>query len=181
MRRVSIRAAEAMDDEDILATEDEFKIEFGDVLLRGRIDRLDKCGDGVLVRDYKTGRAKLSDVLEFENLQLDVYLLAIEKKNPVGAVFDRLRSDDVVGFVRDDADFPPAKEVERLSPAEFDARAAEARERIEAIVRSVRAGRLAVAPRNPIRCTRNGCDAFDLCRVQRAVWLARRARKGKQK
>ncbi|MHC4960409.1 MAG: PD-(D/E)XK nuclease family protein, partial [Planctomycetota bacterium] len=154
---------------------------FGDALLRGRIDRVDRCGDGVIVRDYKTGRAKLKDVLEFENLQLDVYLIATAEHNPVGAVFDRLRTDDLVGFVRDDADVPVSKEVVRLSPEEFEQRAADARERIEGVIRSVRAGRLAVAPTNPLRCTRNGCDAFDLCRVQRATWLARRARKGKQK
>ena len=44
-----------------------------------------------------------------------------------------------------------------------------------------RAGRLAVKPSEPEKCTRTGCDGYDLCRVARARFLVKAGRPGWQK
>ncbi|MBQ2865690.1 MAG: PD-(D/E)XK nuclease family protein [Clostridia bacterium] len=49
--------------------------------LRGKIDRVDTCGDKLKVVDYKTGSKKysLSDILRGKNLQPFIYMLMLKK------------------------------------------------------------------------------------------------------
>jgi RecB family exonuclease len=139
----------------------------GDVALTGRIDRIDRFEAGRLVRDYKTGHAGLED-----NVQLDTYLLAVEE--PAGAVFERLKKGDAVGYVVEElAGVVRGRNVETVSREDLEERRAAMRELAEEVAGAIRAGKLAVHPRDPERCTRTQCDGFDLCRVVRARWLAR--------
>lgn len=54
------------------------KEESGDIALRGKIDRIEVCGDSFAVVDYKSGKKtkQLCDVREGTSLQLAIYLLA---------------------------------------------------------------------------------------------------------
>jgi putative RecB family exonuclease len=61
---------------DILHNEHKFKLEIGGMLVRGRLDRLDRQANGdVTVLDYKTGKAKTQKDAD-ESLQLSIYALA---------------------------------------------------------------------------------------------------------
>lgn len=53
----------------------------GDVRIRGAIDRIDRRRDGLVVIDYKTSASPISyrDALEGRNLQLPIYLMAVEQ------------------------------------------------------------------------------------------------------
>ena len=54
-----------------------FTVKIGSIILKGRIDRIDECEDGVEIIDYKTGRPKLQEHLEVEDKeQLFLYQLA---------------------------------------------------------------------------------------------------------
>ena len=176
LRMATLRAAEAMKGEEVLETEREFRIDVDGVVLRGRIDRLDRCGDGVLVRDYKTGGgADAAAALRFDDLQLDVYLLAMGELNPVGAIYDRLKSDDLAGLVREGCGVT-GRQVTQLSREQFAERGPRTRAIVREVSAAIGAGRLAVAPRDPEECRRNRCEGYDLCRVARGRWLAKRAR-----
>jgi len=70
----------------------------------------------------------------------------------------------------------PELGVDAVSPAELAARLEKARDTIRAVAEGVRAGRLAVHPREPEECKRTKCDGYDVCRVARARWLAKAAR-----
>lgn len=160
----------SMRDADVVQAELAFRQAVGDVTLRGRIDRLDRCAQGEIVRDYKTGEK----VDAKDEPQLDVYLLA--RPDAVGAVFDLLRKGSQKGFVRDDVEGSFGKAVERLSGEELDGRRRELVRLVERIATSLRAGQLNVAPSDPETCTRTLCDGYDLCRVAKARWLARTSR-----
>jgi len=170
MRQWVLHAHEELQRADVAAVEEEFAQDEGDVRLHGRIDRVDRCAAGEIVRDYKTGR----DVDREDQRQLDVYLLA--RPDAVGAVFDLVRARKQKGFVRDDVDLPFGKGVERVSADDLEARRADMRKLVASIAAAARAGRLNVHPREPETCTRDQCDGFDLCRVRKARWLARAAR-----
>ncbi|MHC4937870.1 MAG: PD-(D/E)XK nuclease family protein [Planctomycetota bacterium] len=161
---------EGLERADVLDVEKKFDDPVGDVTLHGRIDRIDRCEAGEIVRDYKTG-ARIDDE---DERQLDVYMLA--RDDAVGAVFELLRAEEQRGYVRDDVELGFGKKVERLSADEIAARRNAMRGIIAAIAAAARAGHLNVAPREPDRCTRDGCDGYDLCRVAKARWLARVAR-----
>jgi ATP-dependent helicase/nuclease subunit B len=53
----------------------------GDVRIRGVIDRIDSRSDGIVVIDYKTGASPIGyrDAYEGRNLQLPIYLMAVEQ------------------------------------------------------------------------------------------------------
>ena len=65
---------------DVLHTEVSFEIKIGDSTVAGRIDRMDRAGDGcVALVDYKTGKPK--DQKEADcSLQLSIYALAAQQK-----------------------------------------------------------------------------------------------------
>jgi RecB family exonuclease len=65
---------------DVLHTEEWFDIRVGEIVVAGRIDRIDRCPDGgVKVVDYKTGRARDQKNAD-ESLQLSIYAMAAQRK-----------------------------------------------------------------------------------------------------
>jgi RecB family exonuclease len=57
--------------------EQEFSLKFGAYVVKGAIDRIDEAGGGVEIIDYKTGKPKTEDDLEFKDKrQLFLYQLA---------------------------------------------------------------------------------------------------------
>jgi RecB family exonuclease len=167
------RAAARLRESPVDVVEEMFELPLGDVTLNGRIDRIDAYPGGRLVRDYKTGAN-----VDLQSVQLDAYLLAVPDAR--GAVFERLAKGDTLGFVAPSLRaMVPGKGVEEISPAALEERRVAARARIAEVAAAVRAGALAVRPRDPESCTRTKCDGFDLCRVARGRWLVRRAREAK--
>lgn len=67
---------------EILMLEQPFTLKIGSVVLKGRIDRIDKSGDGVEIIDYKTGQPKTQENIEDDRKkreQLYLYQLAAER------------------------------------------------------------------------------------------------------
>ena len=60
---------------DPIAIEQGFTMKFGDVVVKGRIDRIDRCEDGIEIIDYKTGSPKL-ELSKEDKEQLLLYHLA---------------------------------------------------------------------------------------------------------
>jgi superfamily I DNA/RNA helicase/RecB family exonuclease len=64
----------------VLHTEEYFDVKVGDVKVVGRIDRIDEAtGGGVVITDYKTGKAQSQEDSD-ESLQLSIYALAAREK-----------------------------------------------------------------------------------------------------
>jgi len=173
MRPAIVRAVEEMRAAPVKQTEDDFEVPVGGITLRGRIDRVDAYPAGDVIRDYKTGVVNFADVTE-QSVQLDSYLLAVER--PAGALFERLREGDAVGFVTEDVTEIPEKKnrILKLSAEELARRIANVKEVIGKVAAATAAGRFAVNPDDPDSCPK--CDAYDLCRAVPAYWLERRAR-----
>jgi superfamily I DNA/RNA helicase/RecB family exonuclease len=65
---------------EVLHTEEHFEVKIGETTVAGRIDRVDKVGDGrVVITDYKTGRPQSQEDAD-ESLQLSIYALAAREK-----------------------------------------------------------------------------------------------------
>lgn len=65
---------------DVLHTEEFFEVRFGETVVVGRIDRVDKLPDGqVVITDYKTGKPQSQEDAD-ESLQLSIYALAAREK-----------------------------------------------------------------------------------------------------
>ncbi len=65
---------------EVLHTEEAFEVQIGDVIVVGRIDRMDRAGDGnVVIIDYKTGKPQSQEDAD-ESLQLSIYALAAREK-----------------------------------------------------------------------------------------------------
>jgi DNA helicase II / ATP-dependent DNA helicase PcrA len=65
---------------DVLHTEESFEIRFGETVVVGRIDRIDRTPDSsVVILDYKTGKARTQEDAD-ESLQLSIYALAAQEK-----------------------------------------------------------------------------------------------------
>jgi DNA helicase-2/ATP-dependent DNA helicase PcrA len=65
---------------EVLNTEQWFEVRIGGVTVSGRIDRMDRGGDGrVIITDYKTGKPRSQKDAD-ESLQLSVYALAAREK-----------------------------------------------------------------------------------------------------
>jgi DNA helicase-2/ATP-dependent DNA helicase PcrA len=96
----------------ILHTEESFEIKIGEVMVVGRIDRIDRRPDGtVAIVDYKTGRAKDQEDAD-ESLQLSLYAIAAQQKwgYKIGAlVFHNLEENVPVSTVRFDSDLIAAR------------------------------------------------------------------------
>jgi DNA helicase-2/ATP-dependent DNA helicase PcrA len=62
-----------------IGLEKAFSLKIGDITLKGRIDRIDACEDGVEIIDYKTGTPKTEDGIKKEDKeQLYLYQMAAE-------------------------------------------------------------------------------------------------------
>jgi len=64
---------------EVLHTEEKFSFRVGETNVVGRIDRIDRSGDCVVVTDYKTGRARDQEDAD-ESLQLSIYAMAAREK-----------------------------------------------------------------------------------------------------
>ena len=64
----------------VLHTEEYFDVKVGEIKVVGRIDRIDEgAGGGVVITDYKTGKAQSQEDSD-ESLQLSIYALAAREK-----------------------------------------------------------------------------------------------------
>ena len=63
----------------VLHTEEFFDVKVGDIKVVGRIDRVDQSDGGVVITDYKTGKAQSQEDSD-ESLQLSIYALAAREK-----------------------------------------------------------------------------------------------------
>jgi ATP-dependent exoDNAse (exonuclease V) beta subunit len=64
----------------VLHTEEYFDVKVGEIKVVGRIDRIDEeAGGGVVITDYKTGKAQSQEDSD-ESLQLSIYALAARDK-----------------------------------------------------------------------------------------------------
>jgi ATP-dependent exoDNAse (exonuclease V) beta subunit len=63
----------------VLHTEEFFDVQVGEVKVVGRIDRIDEVAGGVVITDYKTGKAQSQEDSD-ESLQLSIYALAAREK-----------------------------------------------------------------------------------------------------
>jgi DNA helicase II / ATP-dependent DNA helicase PcrA len=107
-----LSSARASARKDVLHTEEWFDVEAGGIRLTGRIDRIDREGDGVAVVDYKTGKSRSQEDAD-ESLQLSIYAMAAQQKwgYRVGAlVFHNLEGNVAVVSRRDEFQLVRAKE-----------------------------------------------------------------------
>ncbi len=145
-----------------------------DLVLGGRIDRIDRAADGtVLVYDYK-GRSATPHArwVEDRKLQMGLYLLAVRESlglEPVGGLYQPLGAERSVprGIVLADAD--PGQALvgtDRVDPEAFDAALAEVLACACAAARELRSGRLEA---RPTTCGyRGGCEYPSICRCTAA-------------
>jgi hypothetical protein len=141
---------------------EERPFEFGGVALRGRVDRIDMRGDGVVVSDYKSS-GTVAGHGSFETrgiMQLPVYLAATTTllgREPDGAVFRSLRSRSVRGFWRGDrlSLLECGSRADAVGPDEVSAILESAALRVAAAAEGIRAGD--IAPR------RGGCGGCGFC------------------
>jgi ATP-dependent helicase/DNAse subunit B len=169
LRAAVARAAARLAGTPVETVEWKFEVGVGDATLRGRVDRIERYPAGQLVRDFKTGRAE-----DLDETQLDAYVLAVP--DAVGAVYERLKRGDVQGYAV--PELAGALGVAAVTREELAARRAAMRALVGEVAAAARAGRLAVKPRDPEKCTRTQCDGYDLCRVARARFLVKAGRPG---
>lgn len=153
------------------------EVEIGDGLrVRGRIDRIDRHGDRIAVRDYKSGRVATYSAASWESqgrLQAALYMLVAERLTggeaiaglytPLAGTDRRSRgavsaehADDLGGdFVAGDV----------LAPEELADLRRRAGEAISVAAREMRAGALCSKPDS---CAyRGGCSYPSICRIER--------------
>ncbi len=86
-----------------LFLEQGFTLKFGDVILKGRIDRMDACEDGIEIIDYKTGTPKTEKTLRPEDReQLYLYQMAaidVLGLKPKKLTFHYLEDNSSVSFL----------------------------------------------------------------------------------
>lgn len=89
-----------------LYLEQGFTLKFGDVVLKGRIDRMDACEDGVEIIDYKTGSPKTEKTLKPEDReQLYLYQMAaidVLGLKPKKLTYHYLEDNSEVSFLATD-------------------------------------------------------------------------------
>ena len=112
----------------VLSTEKVFQFQVRGMLVRGRIDRLDRIdGQRVAIVDYKTGTAK-TDVDARKSLQLSIYALAARELwgyIPERLVFYNLETSEEVAATRDDRELAQAQDriaevARKIAAGEFD-------------------------------------------------------------
>jgi ATP-dependent helicase/DNAse subunit B len=127
----------------------------GEVLVVGRVDRIDRRQDGVLaLLDYKSssGVRRLKDTLQGVDVQLAVYLLAVERMLHPGHTVARSAF-----FHLGSGKFSPA-----LTDKKRDQAVEAMQERVAETVRAVRSG---VYPVRPREACPTGCAFARICRL----------------
>jgi putative RecB family exonuclease len=141
------------------ATEAALQAVYGDVVLKGRLDRIDPGeGNTVVIVDYKTAKRPASQAAADADLALTVYASLAERR--LGRRVDRLVLDYVTAGTQVVTERPPAVLDERM--ADVLASARELREEVE------------FAPRTGPWC--KGCDLLSLCPEGQAEVAASAAR-----
>jgi superfamily I DNA/RNA helicase/RecB family exonuclease len=114
----------------VLHTEEFFDVKVGDVKVVGRIDRIDEAaGGGVVITDYKTGKAQSQEDAD-ESLQLSIYALAAREKWGYQAdrlVLYNLEGNSPVGTRRSEVQLSEARNrvtqvAEDIAAGKFDAK-----------------------------------------------------------
>jgi DNA helicase-2/ATP-dependent DNA helicase PcrA len=110
--REFLSSARSIDAAQVLQTEESFEIHVGDIVVNGRIDRIDRRPDGtVAIIDYKTGKARDQEDAD-ESLQLSLYAIAAEEKwgyNVGALIFHNLEQNVPVTTMRSAADLIAAR------------------------------------------------------------------------
>ena len=110
--------------------EQDFTLKIGEVILKGRIDRIDEFENGVEIIDYKTGTPKELDKIDKQDKeQLYLYQIAardILGLNPVKLTYHYLENNSQVSFIGDEDDLIDLKEkilerVEGIKKSNFTA------------------------------------------------------------
>jgi ATP-dependent helicase/DNAse subunit B len=146
-------------------TEEPFELTIGDVLVRGKIDRLDTGADGkAYVIDYKYSAAKrVRDKLKNESLlQAPLYLMAardVFHVKPEGMFYVGLKGETVYAGWSE----TPVFESLPLPENWLD----RTRDRVLEIAGEIRGGRIEVAPADPDNC--RFCDYRDACRIDQTA------------
>lgn len=102
---------------EVVDTERTFQVEIGGAQIRGRVDRLDRAGDGVAIVDYKTGRPKDQEDAD-ESLQLSIYALAVQRQWKLEArrlVFYNLETNQAVETARSPKQLEEAEKLVRIA------------------------------------------------------------------
>jgi DNA helicase-2/ATP-dependent DNA helicase PcrA len=124
--RQFVAAAEFAESE-VLHTEERFKVKVGGTNLVGRIDRVDRSGDAVVITDYKTGRPRSQEDAD-DSLQLKIYALAARETwgyQVERLVFHNLDGNTQIGTQISDAKIEEAKLkiqgiAEKISDGQFE-------------------------------------------------------------
>jgi DNA helicase-2/ATP-dependent DNA helicase PcrA len=99
---------------EILHTEEWFEVRMGNIVLTGRIDRMDRGLDGrVIVTDYKTGKPRAQEDAD-DSLQLSIYALAVKEKwgyEVDRLVFHNIEEDAPVETYRDSRHIEEARHI----------------------------------------------------------------------
>ena len=141
------------------ATEAALQAVYGDVVLKGRLDRIDPGeGNTVVIVDYKTAKRPTSQAAADEDLALTVYASLAERR--LGRPVDRLVLDYVAAGTQVVTVRPPEVLDERMADVLASARAL--RDEVE------------YAPRTGRWC--KGCDLLTLCPEGQAEVAASAAR-----
>jgi hypothetical protein len=139
---------------------DDCALDFGGVLVAGRIDRVDVGPAGAVVTDYKSARdvGKLVRPGRGSGIQHILYAVAAEKllgTPVVASVYRSLRSRQLRGFWREDllTSLPPeACEKDILDAAGFSAMVEDLEGRVVAAVRGMAAGEIPRLPQSADAC-----------------------------
>jgi RecB family exonuclease len=172
---------------DLLESEKEVEVELSGLPLRGRIDRIDRHDDGLVVMDYKTGGGSIDGTKAIEigkNLQLGLYALAVKKlmgEEVITAQYVRIDEDGVnrnSGFLfsrwnkgkKADPVEKPLSTARSNSKSLFQAEPEEiwkkVESRVDALADSIRAGDYSARPADPKDCAE--------CRYQTVCGQSRR-------
>jgi DNA helicase II / ATP-dependent DNA helicase PcrA len=97
---------------EVVGTEIGFDIKIGSVVVKGRVDRMDRVPGGLAVIDYKTGSARKQKDAD-DSLQLSLYALAVKEKfgePPARLLIYNLEDAGVVSTERNPAKLEKARE-----------------------------------------------------------------------
>ena len=81
---------------------EEMNLTKGDILIKGRIDRIDKIDDQILIIDYKSSLNRIGIMnswLKNNDVQMPIYIQARSNKNVCGAVYLSLSDFKYKGFI----------------------------------------------------------------------------------
>ncbi len=148
---------------------EERPFEFGGVALRGRIDRIDRRGGGLVVTDYKSAGV-VPGHGSFDSrgiMQLPVYLAAASALldgEPDGAIFRSLSSRTARGFWRADrlSLLECGSRTDAVGPDEVSGILGQAADRVAAAAEGIRTGHIAPVQGGCSACA--SCSARAVCR-----------------